>query len=300
VFTYYLRDSLETSAAKRREAEKALDKAGRDIPFPGWDALESEKREETPQIWLTIRDGEGNVVRRVAGPTKAGFHRVAWDLRYPAPEAVRVDAAASESGGGEPEGLMAAPGAYSVTLSKSVGGVVTPLSDPQTFEVVPLRRGALEGAPYEEVAAFWREFEDVTRKSSAVQIALSEALKRAAAMRTVLSRTPAAPGELDRRLHSVRQSLLELDGLLYGLASKREVGEKTKPTIGSRLLSVNLGIGRSTYGPTPTHRQILAIAESDLSALEERLTAAQAELSDLADALVRAGAPWIEGERLPE
>ena len=27
---------------------------------------------------------EGKTVRRVTGPTKAGFQRVAWDLRYPA------------------------------------------------------------------------------------------------------------------------------------------------------------------------------------------------------------------------
>ena len=33
---------------------------------------------------LTVTDADGNVVRRLTGPVKAGFQRVAWDLRFPA------------------------------------------------------------------------------------------------------------------------------------------------------------------------------------------------------------------------
>ncbi|MHC5002127.1 MAG: WD40/YVTN/BNR-like repeat-containing protein, partial [Planctomycetota bacterium] len=83
VFTYYLRDALKTRKEQRREREKAIEKAGGDTPYPGWDALREEQLEDDPAIVLTVRDADGAVVRRVTGPVGAGFHRVAWDLRYP-------------------------------------------------------------------------------------------------------------------------------------------------------------------------------------------------------------------------
>jgi hypothetical protein len=43
-------------------------------------------------------------------------------------------------GRGGPEAPLAAPGRYRATLGKMAGDVVTPIGEPQTFQVVPLRR----------------------------------------------------------------------------------------------------------------------------------------------------------------
>lgn len=301
VFTYYLRDSLQTAKEMRQAQEKPLEKAGRDIPFPGWDALEAEKRQGQPQVWLTVTDTEGTVVRRVEGPVTAGFHRVAWDLHYPSPDAITAAGVASTGEQEEPVvGMLAAPGIYTVTLSKELNGVTTSLSQPQTFQVVPLRKGALEGAPYEEVAVFWRALEDATRRSSAVGVALKDALKKVKAMQVALHRARVVPGDVDARLHEVRQGLLALDADLNGLAAKREIGEKTKPTIGSRLAAISRGVYRSTYGPTETDRDGLAIVNTQLSDVQEQLVKLQADLTSLGKTLIDAGAPWVEGEALPE
>ncbi|MGA7306726.1 MAG: hypothetical protein WBW88_17775, partial [Rhodothermales bacterium] len=171
---------------------------------------------------------------------------------------------------------------------------------PQTFHVVPLRKGALEGAPYEEVAVFWRALEDATRRSSAVGVALKDALKKGKAMQVALTRARAVPGDVDAQLHEVRQALLALDGELNGLATKREVGEKTKPTIGARLAAISRGVYRSTYGPTETDRDGLAIVNTQLSDVQKQLVKLQADLSALGKTLIEAGAPWVEGEGLPE
>ncbi len=83
VITYYLPEPILTSKEQRREKEKEIEKQGGDTPYPGWDALAAERAEEDPAVVLTIRDSQGTVVRKLEGPAKAGFHRVAWDLRYP-------------------------------------------------------------------------------------------------------------------------------------------------------------------------------------------------------------------------
>jgi hypothetical protein len=52
-------------------------------PLSSGEQLHGEDQ-EAPAI--KDRDGNGQIIRRVPGETGKGFHRVAWDLRYPAPE----------------------------------------------------------------------------------------------------------------------------------------------------------------------------------------------------------------------
>ena len=41
-------------------------------------------------IPLEVKDKDGNTVRRLNGPVKKGFHRVAWDLRFPSPNTIAL------------------------------------------------------------------------------------------------------------------------------------------------------------------------------------------------------------------
>lgn len=100
-----LKEDLETRKRLRQEREKANRSAGEAVAFPGWEAVEQERREPEPVIWLIVRDAEGRVVRRLSGPTRAGFHRVAWDLRYPTPNAVELVEPPPPLWGEPPRGL---------------------------------------------------------------------------------------------------------------------------------------------------------------------------------------------------
>ncbi|MEL6983824.1 MAG: glycosyl hydrolase, partial [Actinomycetota bacterium] len=52
--TYHLADDIRSATKQRREDEKALDAAGDDVPFPGWDRLWAEHVETDPVIVLRI------------------------------------------------------------------------------------------------------------------------------------------------------------------------------------------------------------------------------------------------------
>jgi photosystem II stability/assembly factor-like uncharacterized protein len=292
VFTYYLAEGLKTKKAVRQEKEKEIIKQKKNVKFPGWDEVEAERRQAKPVIWLTVKDSDGNVVRRIEGPGKKGFHRVAWDLRFPATQA--IDDREREDGR-EPTGVMAAPGEYTVILSKQVDGIVTNLSEPMMFQVERMRKGALEGADPEETAAFWQEIAGLQRGTTAASLALRNALKKVDVLQKALSRTPEAPGTLDTRLHDLRQKLLILDEQLNGNRSKRQVGEKNNPTINTRLYAAMSGVSSSTYGPTPTHKRSLEIAVTQFGELKSALeNILDKELPELEKALQDAGAPWVK------
>ena len=286
-----MKDGLKTKEALRKESEAPLRKQNKNIPFPGWDALETERRQQTPHIWLTIKDASGNVVRKIDGPVGKGFHRIAWDLKYPSVDAIRLDATSTSS-----SGLMAAPGTYTASLSKQVDGVVTELSKPISFTVEPLRPNALAGAAPVAVAEFWRQYEKDVRNSSALSLRLEHALKKIAAMEKALTQTAAAPGNLEKEMYAIRQELLELNKQLNGDGPKQEVGEKSRPVISQRLFAVSRSIYRSTYGPTETARHGLEIAEAEIKDIDSKLTATTNKMKAVSNSLKEAGAPWVEGD----
>lgn len=296
VFTYYLRDSYESSKALRQKNEKDLTAQNKDIPFPGWEAVDAERTEDAPKVWIFINDQDGNLVRRIEGTNTKGFNRVAWNLQIPS--AIAIQSVVSEW---EPSSPMAAPGTYTATLFKMINGEFTQLADPISFEVVQMREGTLKGAAPEVTAGFWKEVEGVRGSVTATSAALRNSLKRVELMRKALARTQVEPQELERRISEVRSQLISLDNELNGNRSKQEVGENQKHTVNDRLSAAMLGTFGSTYGPTATHQKSLEIAKRQLGGIKEKLEVLRlTTIPGLERDLAAAGAPWFEGQPLPE
>ncbi len=301
VFTYYLGDEYQTLEESRKEKEKELRKQDADIPFPGWDALEDERRQEKPVIWLTIKDGEGDVVRRISAPASQGFNRIAWNLRYPAQVSLKLDINPKPEELTEPSGFLVTPGTYTATLSKQLDGEVTALSGPVNFEVKPLIEGALEGAPNEETVAFWKEISQVQKQLRAVSSTLRDAQKRVNAMQVAAARSVSNPGAFEKQLYEVEQQLYDLEEKLSGNQSKNLVGEKTDPTAVERINKALLGTRTATYGPTPTHKKSLEIGVKKLKEIrDELIVITENTIPQMEEELEEAGAPWIEGQKVPE
>ncbi|MGB3182368.1 MAG: glycosyl hydrolase [Cyclobacteriaceae bacterium] len=299
VFSYYLKDGLLSREEARQREEKNLS-ASQDVNFGGYDRVSDEANEQGPYIWLTVKDQQGNVIRKISGPADAGFQRVAWDLRYPAPDMISLDqGSGSDEEDEEPAGMLAPPGTYTVEVSKQVNGEVTQLAEPMEFQVVTMRKGALEGASQQEVASFYREFESTSRQLGAMEAQLDMALKQVQAMHVALERAAIAPGEMDDRLYELHNELRDLEEKFRGNEAKRQVGEKTRPTIGDRMFAVYRGISNSTYGPTSTHRQSLDIVKSDMNEISSELGQKRQALQELSADLMEAGAPYIEGQPVP-
>ena len=301
VFTYYLKDELKTQAKLRQAQEKPLIEAGKNTPYPGFDVAETERREAKPEVYLTVRDSEGNVVRRVSGPTEKGIHRVAWDLRYPAVNAIAYDPAERPTEDRQPRGFLALPGEYTVSLSQRVNGVTTELAPAQPFTVERMTSGALEGAELADVEAFWKRTANLLRNASAAAQVIAELKARLELMKQAIAQAQGAPDELDQQWHEVRTALHNIEEQLVGNQAQNELGTFAPANISSRLGRVLTGVSYSTYGPTGTHRKVLGYAEKDYEALKARLSSLQQQgFPALEAALNAASAPWTPGSALPK
>jgi len=297
VFTYYLKDGLKSLEAIRQEDEKDRLENWEDTPFGGFDATADEILEVKPEIWLTVRDSEGNVVRRLEGNTEKGFHRLAWDLRFPAMDAVGTGPGYPSE---ELQGFLAAPGNYTVSLSKTVRGETTELVGPQPFEVERLREGALPGADTADVVAFWERLSTLQRGVTAADIALEGLEKKVSDMKIALGRSRSSPDALDDQWRTVRTELNDIVTLLNGNQAMASIGQEPVANVQSRLGKVLVGTGNSTYGPTPTHRQTLEYAENEFEIIRLRMnTLHETTIPALETALIAAGAPWTAGGVIP-
>jgi photosystem II stability/assembly factor-like uncharacterized protein len=300
VFTYHLGKELSSPKEARREQEKELAKEGKDAPFPGFDALAAERREDDPRVVLEVRNASGSVVRRIEAPKTKGFHRVAWDLRYPPPDpAVLEPLVPSSLFQSVPIGPLAAPGTYRVQLTRETNGDVALMGEERTFEVVARSDGTLPAQDPADVLRFRERTWEAQRKALAAARSADEALERLKYMEKALEDARDATPELRQRLRAVRLGLQDLKTRLEGDPVRAELSEPRAPGILDRLSQIVDNDWRTTYGPTGTHRESLTIAEAELQAAAADLRRlVETDLRELEVALERAGAPWTPG-RVP-
>jgi hypothetical protein len=297
VFTYYLSEDIRTAKEQRRESEKALEKSGGDTPYPGWEDLRKEEIEESPAIVLTVRDASGEIVRRIEGPIKAGFHRVAWDLRYPVSSPWTPEPA-GESYIDIP-GPLAAPGTYQVSMAKRINSEFQPIGMAQSFTVTPIGERGQPGAPAEEVVAFSRSLDDLNRQVAGASAAVEAMLVETGAIKETLLRSDASDN-LRGQARTLELELLALKEKLSGNEIRDLYQDIGPVSISSRVNFAVMGTFRSTYGPTPSHRAAIDIAQKEFAEVSQRIQQiADSGLPELRAELNRAGVPWTPGRGVP-
>jgi hypothetical protein len=298
VFTYYLPGDLKTAREKRREAEKKREENREDTPYPGWDVLRQEENEEAPAMVLTVRNEAGDVIRRIEGPVSAGFHRVAWNLRFPRSSAWTPEP--EESVYIDIPGPLAPPGTYRVSLAQRIDGKLTELGLEQTFSVKPLRERGLPGAAPTEVTEFATQLDDLSRRVSGANAAIGELLTESGAIKETLMRS-GAPAALRDKARSIELELLGLQQIINGDPSRALYGDEGPVSVNARVNAAMMGVFRSTYGPTPTHREALEIAERKFGVAETALREiVEQRMPELRLELDRSGVPWTPGRGVPD
>lgn len=129
----------------------------------------------------------------------------------------------------------------------------------------------------------------------ATALSIKKAFKKIKTMELAISRTPKELDEIISQLHTMKMNLFKLEETLRGNNSKNEIGEKSNPTILSRLSKAINGASYSTYGPTQTQIKNIDIAKRQFVEFEQILkNIIEIEMPAIEKALFEAGAPVVE------
>jgi photosystem II stability/assembly factor-like uncharacterized protein len=300
VFTYYLKDGFKSRAERRREIEKEQRERGETVAYPDWDELRAEEREDKPEIVLTVRDADGKVVRRLTGSAGKGFHRVAWDLRYPAASPTRLEPFPMDNPFRDPpSGPLAAPGAYTVELASRVDGDVTVLAGPEGFVTRPLGLATLAAEDRQGLLAFQQKVGRLQRAVLGASRAVEEAEGRLDLLRRAIDETPGAPLELGDRALSLAHRLADLEVALNGDTVMSSRFEPAPPSIVGTVQRIVSAQWTSSSAPTGTNQAAYSAAAAAFEpVLEELRRLIEEELRALEAELEAAGGPWTPG-RVP-
>ena len=301
IFSYYLPEKFRTRKELRQEQEKKDIKADKPVKQPTFAELQAELREREPQVWLVVRDDAGKVVRRMPVSRDAGLHRVAWDLRFPSTEPVTLGAPAErDPWDDDSSGILALPGAYTVTVARETDGEVKELGEPVKFNVVPLELATFAAKDKSAVLTFQAK---VARLQRAVDGALrfaGETETRLNHLRKAIRDTPAADPALLAEGQKLSARLTEILVVLRGDPTHGAYEIPAAPSINDRVGTIVGGQWRVTAPPTKTEEDGYRFAaEAFGKQLAALRTLADTDLKAFEAKLESAGAPYTPG-RLPE
>ncbi|MBI3680036.1 MAG: glycosyl hydrolase [Acidobacteria bacterium] len=297
VFTYFLKETLRTKKQQRQEAERQAVREKQEIRYPSREQLSKEDAEEAPAMILTITDSAGKVVRRLNGPAQRGFQRVAWNLRTPPPSLPAQRRPGAEEEEEEPfrfapTGHLVAPGAYRVSIAKRVDGVLTPLSQAQSFQV--------QGSTgLQHLSEFQQSVLRLQRAVNGATENLTSAAQKMAAILRALDESNADP-KLRQEASRINQRLRQISAAVRGDEALRRRQENLPVSINERVQRLAGNYRMSTATPLKTDQDSLRIAGEEMKEQLAALRAAlETDLKKLEKEMEAAGAPHTPG-RIPD
>jgi photosystem II stability/assembly factor-like uncharacterized protein len=300
VMSYYLPEGLVSLKDQRSKEEAEKAKAGEDTPYPSWEALRREDREEAPTLMLTVRDSAGNVVQRIDAPAAKGFHRVAWNMRYPAPNPVNLK---PKSGGApwesKPKGPMVLPGDYSVTLSQRVEGEFKDVAGPQQLQLKPLFSGGLVTENRAGLLEFQQKTAELYRAVMGTARAADEIDSRIDHMIKAVSDTP---GSSEAHATALRGFKARMHDLKVGLNGDSTISSRAEPVplgLSGRVATIAYGTWNSQSDVGGNFTDSYDVAAQQLPAVLAELKSIESDLAALEAELEAEGAPWTPS-RIPD
>ena len=299
-FSYYLKDNYKSLKKQRRAKELKLEKDSLDTPYPTWDELREEDNEQAPKLYFEIKDSNNKLVSRVAASSKKGFHRTQWNMRLPAPDAVKLKKPKwIPYWASDPMGPLATPGVYTASLFKRQAGKVTALGKPQSFTLKVLKNSPEITDDPQAVQEFHQKLTNLQRTIEGVNGKVKEINNSVSHLYKALEQTPSSDEALRGDLDNIRERLINFNIKLRG---DRTISSRAEPVPWSVSQRIGNLFGRiiETQADIPQgFKDSYEIASSELSSLIKELKMIDADLNAFEKDMESRGAPWTPG-RLPD
>ncbi len=297
LFTWYLKEEVKTRKEKRQETEKERTKSGKDTPYPSYEDLSSENSEPAPRVMFTIKNSNGELVRKLFADPKAGLQRTHWDLRYSPRGAVNLSKPSFYNPwASKNEGSLVPPGQYTVSMSLVQGSNETPLASPVSFTLRALHNTVLPASDRVALADFQLKVKQLGGRLEGAYKTIGDLNKELNHMKVAIDRTPDQQVALAKDYEAIKASLKTIQVKLSGDPIANTLDQGTPPSIGSRIGNLQYEQSHSTAKPTQTHLDSYAIAKEGFEEVYEELKALlDGPVEAFRKKLKSSGAPYTPG-----
>lgn len=288
VFSYYINEDFKSLKAKRKAKEAKLRKEGDPVYYPSWDELKEEDFEQKSSLIFTVRDSEGNLVRRINAPARKGFNRINWDLRYPGFSPIRAS-------GKMGSGPFVIPGTYSVTVSKVVNGVETQYNQQQSFEVVTIDNRTFPSSDRKGDLAFDMKTGQLYKAISGASRYLGELEKRIKHIKVSGNETLGSKTNTNELVHKMQRELAEIKLLLNGNSVISKRAEATPTSVYGYISYLTWSRSESTSPVNGQQKLRFTRASEGYAEIYPRIKQLADSVAQTEKALADAGSNWMPG-----
>ncbi len=296
VFTYYLKDDIKTIKEKRQEIEKEKIKKGEPVYYPSADSIRLEDNQADPYLIFTIKNANGTPVRNIKTAPKKGLKRLTWDLRYAAMNPINFYKPDPNNPWDQnPEGALAMPGNYSVTLSKVEDGITTELVPSQPFSIRSLNLNTFTAPDKKAYDDFCKEVSEMRRVLGGTNEYRNEINNQLKFIKQALLETPSTTPALVKSLHDIQVRMNAVNLKLFGDGSMAKREFETASSINDRVGTIEYGMWNTTTAPTGSYRKSLAIAQKELNQVIADLKSIGDDMKSIESTLDQIKAPYTPG-----
>ena len=242
IFTFYLNDDLLTKKEKRKKAEEKLEKSNSNIPFPGWEELDSEINERSPKIVIEIFDSENKFINRLSADYKKGFNRISWDLK----KEININVKSGSTRSYSPD-IRVKPGKYSYNVYIDHNGEVNKIGS-KFFEIERIRKGILTNPNEQIIDDYITKIEITYNRYITINHEFNKLKNNSKSLFSLISKTSNYKS-YSSSYSNILSLIQDIDVFVSGNKSKMDIREKDVETISDRLYVAYTDIDNS-YGPT--------------------------------------------------
>lgn len=300
-FTYYVNNVPKSLKSERLKKEKELFKNGEPIPQPTKEQLDKEKYETGPYLIFTIKDWNGNIVRKLNKSASKGLQRITWDLKYEHPGIIKLNDNKFDPTKSGRSGMLALPGNYTVTLSMFHNGEEKTLAGPVNFKAKVLNNSTITNEDRESLVAFQNQLSELYRVLDGMEEYFNDLETKTKYIRQALVQTSGTTPEMKNKALKIIEELDAIDFLFEGTPSKaswEEVPPEMMP-LTKRMQEIIWSIWSTTSAPTASMRMNYEILKEEVPGSLDKLKKISKKIEELNKQLDELKAPYTPG-RIPK
>lgn len=294
-FSFYLKEATKTLKEQRKEKEKELEKAKKDVAYPSLEDLRKETLEDKAVLVWIIRDEKGKEVRRLTSSPSKGINRLTWNLRMESTSPVNPNKGKPGRYESADEGYLVTAGNYTVEIVLLNNGTTEQLVAPTTFTVKALNNQSLVATDNTALIEFRKEVAELNRSVSGTSKLMQEANEKLGLLKHAITNYPNADLKFMEEIQAIKLGLANCALLLYGDRLKASKEFETAPSIVDRLGNVEYQLYESTTGVTTTQRKQIAIVKEEYAAFREQFDSWLVRLKALENKLAEVPIPYTKG-----
>lgn len=283
-FSLHVKDVPKDLKSTRQQKEKDLEKEGKDVSYPSFDALKAEELDEAAKFIWIISDAKGSEIRRMSSAAQAGLVRQNWDLRK----------ASTNPIGGWGRGPLVVPGTYYLRVLQVHNGQVDTLIAATAFNVKGLNNQTLIAKDNQALDAFRAQVAELNRKVSGQEKRFEEANQELELIEKAILNFPNTNMALLAEVRKLKLLKEEAKVTLYGDGLRTKHEFETVPSLTSRLGLLEYQLSDNTTGVSKTHQSNLSMVQQQYDSLYPQLQDYYKRLAALQLELEKSNIPYTK------